>query len=141
MSSRFIAGIAAVLLTLCSAGAALAQQRPAVAATAAPTPPPASMPSIPSNLGQDAVNALSSILRSAFGWSNTQAYGTVTYYRGYDLQVRMQLDRYREIHLHHGTVINPRGYTIKPGDTIDVRGRPNSDGSLNADMIVVKNPH
>ncbi len=55
------------------------------------------------------------------------------------MQLRMQLDRYREIRLHRGTVINPRGWNIKSGDTVDVRGRPNSDGSLNADMIVVKN--
>jgi hypothetical protein len=57
------------------------------------------------------------------------------------MQVRMQLNRYREIHLHKGTVINPRGWTIQPGQTVDVRGRANSDGSLNADMIVVQNAH
>jgi hypothetical protein len=51
------------------------------------------------------------------------------------------LNRYREIHLHKGTVINPRGWTIQPGQTVDVRGRANSDGSLNADMIVVQNAH
>lgn len=96
---------------------------------------------MPSGLEQDAINALGNIVKGAFGWSDTEALGTVTYYRGYDMQLRMQLDRYRTIHLHRGTVINPRGYTIKNGDTVDVRGTANSDGSLNADQIVVRNPH
>lgn len=137
MTTRFVAAIAAVLFALSAGSFALAQQSPAVAATA--TPVPTSIPSVPPNIGQQAVNALSNIVRSAFGWSDNESYGTVTFFRGYEMQVRMQLDRYREIHLHRGTVINPRGWTIKPGDTVDVRGTPNSDGSLNADMIVVKN--
>jgi hypothetical protein len=131
MSTRFFAVIAAVLFALTPP--AFAQT-----ATPAPTPVPTAVPSIPPNIGQDAVNALSNIVRGAFGWSDTESLGQVTYYRGYEMQLKMQLDRYREIHLHRGTVINPRGYTIKPGDTVDVRGRPNSDGSLNADMIVLK---
>jgi hypothetical protein len=134
MTTRFVAAIAAVLLVLLGGSFALAQQQPAVAATAAPTP----IPSVPPNIGQDAVNALSNIVRGVFGWSDTESIGTVTFYRGYEMQLKMQLDRYREIHLHRGTVINPRGFTIKPGDTVDVKGRPNSDGSLNADMIVVR---
>ena len=142
MNTRFVAVIAAVLFALSGGSFALAQQ-PGVAATAtpAPTPAPGNI-SIPPSIGQDAVNALGNIVRGVFGWSDTESIGTVTYYRGYDLQLKMQLDRYREIHLHRGTVINPRGYTIKAGDTLDVRGRPNSDGSLNADMIVLKStPH
>ncbi|HKU67121.1 MAG TPA: hypothetical protein VJP85_05020 [Candidatus Baltobacteraceae bacterium] len=131
MTTRFVAAIAAVLFAF---------TLPAFAATATPTPSPAptSVPSIPPNIGQDAINALGNIVRGAFGWSDTESIGQVTYYRGYEMQLKMQLDRYREIHLHRGTVINPRGYTIKAGDTVDVRGRPNSDGSLNADMIVLK---
>jgi hypothetical protein len=133
MNTRFVAAIAAVLFGF---------SVPAVAATAtqAPTPAPTAVPSVPPNVGQQAIDALSNIVRGAFGWSDSESIGTVTFYRGYEMQMRMQLDRYREIHLHRGTVINPRGYTIKPGDTVDVKGRPNSDGSLNADMIVVRNP-
>lgn len=134
MITRFVAAIAAVLFSL---------SLPAIAATANPTPPPTpvptSVPSIPPNIGQDAINALGNIVRGVFGWSDNESIGTVTYYRGYEMQLKMQLDRYREIRLHKGTVINPRGYTIKAGDTVDVRGTPNSDGSLNADMIVVRN--
>ena len=135
MTTRFVAAIAAVLLVLSGGSFALAQQQPAVAATPAPT----TIPSVPPNIGQDAVNALGNIVRGVFGWNDTESIGTVTYYRGYEMQLKMQLDRYREIHLHRGTVINPRGYTLKTGDIVDVRGRPNSDGSLNADMIVVRN--
>jgi hypothetical protein len=49
----------------------------------------------------------------------------------------MQLDKYRDVHLHQGTVINPRGWTIQPGQQVDVYGHPNSDGSLEADSITV----
>jgi|SRR5579884_447772 len=130
MNTRFVAAIAAVLFGF---------SIPAVAATTqAPTPAPTAVPSVPPNIGQQAIDALSNIVRGAFGWSDSESIGTVTFYRGYEMQLRMQLSRYREIHLHRGTVINPRGYTIKPGDTVDVKGRPNSDGSLNADMIVVR---
>jgi hypothetical protein len=133
MKTRFVAAIAAVLFAFSGSALALAQQ-----AGVASTPAPTAVPSVPPNLGQDAVNALSNIVRGVFGWNDTESIGTVTYYRGYEMQLRMQLDRYREIHLHKGTVINPRGYTLKTGDVVDVRGRPNSDGSLNADMIVYR---
>jgi hypothetical protein len=139
MKTRFVAAAAGVLFALASGTCAFAQPTPPPAPTATPAPNP--VPSLPSGLEQDAINALGNAVKSVFGWSDTESLGTVTYYRGYDMQVRLQLDRYREIHLHKGTVINPRGYTIKSGDTVDVRGRPNQDGSLNADMIVVKNPH
>ena len=139
MKTRFVAAFAAVLFALASGAAAFAQSTPAPAPAKTPAPNP--LPSVPSGLEQDAINALGNVVKSAFGWSDTESYGTVTYYRGYDMQVRLQLDRYREIRLHRGTVINPRGYTIKSGDTVDVRGTPNQDGSLTANMIVVKNPH
>lgn len=137
MKTRFVAAFAAVLFGLGAGGFASAQQTPAPAATPAPIPsaPPAG------GIEQDAINALGNIVKSAFGWSDTEALGTVTYFKGYEMQVRLQLDRYREIHLHRGTVINPRGWSIAPGQTVDVRGRPNADGSLNADTIVVRNSH
>lgn len=140
MNTRFVAAFAAVLFA--GTGAAFAQTAPTPPPTPVPaaTPRPNPVPSLPSGLEQDAVNALGNIVKSAFGWSDNESIGTVTYYRGYDMQLRMQLDRYRTIHLHRGTVINPRGYTIKTGSVIDVRGTANSDGSLNADTIVVRNP-
>lgn len=138
MKTRFVAVFAAVLFACASGAAAFAQSAPT--APPAKTPAPNPVPSVPSGLEQDAINALGNVVKSAFGWSDTESYGTVTFYRGYDMQLRMQLDRYREIRLHRGTVINPRGYTIKSGDTVDVRGTPNQDGSLTANMIVVRNP-
>ncbi len=131
MKTRFVAAIAAVLF-------GLSFHAIDASAQTAPTPAASAVPSIPPNIGQQAVNALSNIVRGAFGWNDNESIGTVTYYRGYEMQLRMQLGRYREVHLHRGTVINPRGYSIKNGDTVDVRGRPNSDGSLSADMIVLQ---
>jgi len=140
MNKRFVAGFGAVLFTLAGSAFAIADTPtppPAPAATAAPNP----VPSVPAGLEKDAINALGNIVKSAFGWSDTESYGQVVFYKGYEMQVRQQLNRYREIHLHRGTVINPRGWSIQSGQTVDVRGRPNADGSLNADMIVVQNAH
>lgn len=137
MKSALVVLGAAVLL---AAAPALAQQTPPAPA---PTAAPSAAPSLPpaGGLENDAINALSGLVKSAFGWNTNEAYGVVTYYRGYQMQVRMQLDRYRQIDLHRGTVINPRGYSIRPGDVVDVRGQGESDGSLNANMIVVQNPN
>lgn len=136
---RFVAAAAAALFALAGAVPAVAQQTP----PSTPTPQPTAIPSVPpaGGIEKDAVNAIGNFVKSAFGWNDNEALGTVTYFRGYEMQVRMQLDRYREIHLHRGTVINPRGTTIKPGEQVDVRGRGQSDGSLIADSIVVENPH
>lgn len=138
MSTRFVA-VSAVLFFLAGSGFAAARQTapPAPAPSAAPNP----APSVPAGIEQDAINALGNIVKGAFGWNDNESIGTVTFYRGYDLQLRMQLNRYRTVHLHRGTVINPRGYTLAPGTTIDARGRAESDGSLDADTIVVQNPH
>ena len=137
MSTRFVAVIAAVLFAFAGGAFAGAQTAPAPAPTAAPNP----VPSVPAGIEQDAINALGGIVKGVFGWNDTESIGTVTFYRGYEMQLRMQLSRYREVHLHRGTVINPRGWTIAPGQLVDVRGRPERDGSLDADMIVVQNPH
>ena len=138
MSTRLVAMVAAVLFSLAGGALAGAQQS---APTPPPTPAPNPVPSVPAGIEQDAINALGGIVKGAFGWNDNESIGTVTFYRGYEMQMRMQLNRYREIHLHRGTVINPRGYTLAPGQLVDVRGRGQSDGSLDADMIVVQNPH
>ena len=109
------------------------------APTPVPTAPaPHPLPTLPGSVVNDAINALGGIVKAAYGWNDTESLGTVTYFRGYDMQLKMQLNRYRAIRLHQGTVINPRGYSIHDGDTVDVRGRPQADGSLVADMIVVQ---
>jgi hypothetical protein len=63
--------------------------------------------------------------------------GVVTYFRRFDLQIRMPLNNYRDIHLHQGTIINPRGATLQPGQLVDVHGAAQSDGTLNADQITI----
>jgi hypothetical protein len=140
MNTRIVSGLAAALLVLGCSTLAFADVATTVAATPAPTPPatPNPMPTLPGGIVNDAINALGGLVKAAYGWNDTESLGTVTYYRGYDMQLKMQLNRYRAIHLHKGTVINPRGYSIREGDTVDVRGAPQSDGSLNADMIVVQ---
>ena len=127
MNARFLAAVATTIFALSASGLAAAQT--------APSPVPT--PSVPSSLQQDAVNALGNLVKGVFGWNDNESIGTVTFYHRYDLQVRQQLNRYRDIHLHRGTVINPRGWTIEPGQQIDVRGHGNPDGSLNADIITV----
>jgi hypothetical protein len=138
MNTRFVSGFVAALLALTCSVSAFA----GTGTNAAPTPPPTAspnpLPTLPGSIVNDAINALGGIVKAAYGWNDAESLGTVTFYRGYDMQLKMQLNRYRAIHLHRGTVINPRGYSIHDGDTVDVRGRPQADGSLEADMIVVQ---
>lgn len=133
MKIRVVAALTGVLLCGIAAAASAQTAPPAPAATAKPNP-------IPSGLEQDAINAIGGYVKGVFGWNDTESIGTVTYFKGYDMQLRMQLGRYRTVHLHRGTVINPRGWTLANGQYIDVRGRPQADGSLDADTITVHNP-
>ena len=82
---------------------------------------------------QSVLNAVGNILMQTTN-GNT-AHGKVTYFRRFDLQVETAPSVYREVHLHQGTVINPRGATIVPGMTVDVNGSVQSDHSLDADTI------
>ena len=138
MNTRFVSGLAAVLLAFGCGALAVANPGQNAAAPPAPTAAPLPVPTLPGSIVNDAINALGGLVKAAYGWNDTESLGVVTYFRGYDMQLKMQLNRYRAIHLHRGTVINPRGYSIKDGDTVDVRGRPQADGSLDADMIVVQ---
>ena len=138
MNTRFVSGLAALVFAFGCGALAVASPDQNAAATPAPTAAPLPVPTLPGGIVNDAINALGGLVKAAYGWNDTESLGVVTYYRGYDMQLKMQLNRYRAIHLHRGTVINPRGYSIKDGDTVDVRGRPQSDGSLDADMIVVQ---
>ena len=140
MKTRFVAGFGAVLFALAAAVAGAAQQSPAPAPTPAPTKAPTTIPGIPGDTNgiiKDVIDALGNVVKPAYGWDANGAHGTVTYFRGYEMQVKMQLEKYREIHLHKGTVINPRGWTIATGQNVDVRGRGRADGSLDADVITV----
>jgi hypothetical protein len=129
MKTRVVAVITAVLL---------------LAATPAPSPaPPASpiaAPSIPPGIGnvvQGIINKVTGDTIAPFGVDPNHVRGQVTYFRRFDLQVAMPLQTYKQIHLHQGTIINPRGATISDGQTIDVQGTANSDGSIEANEITI----
>ncbi|GAC1498082.1 MAG: hypothetical protein NVS1B14_00900 [Vulcanimicrobiaceae bacterium] len=129
-------GLLAALFSLGSV-AAFAQGSPAPA----PTASPAALPTIPPKTDpwvQILINAAAGQVKSAYGWDANRADGVVTYYRRYDLQMRFANGTYRTVHLHRGTVINPRGASIHEGQRIDVQGQGLSDGSLNANVITMR---
>ena len=104
-----------------------------------PTPAP-SKPTVPPSI----INAATGILErlggnavAPYGVDPNHSRGTVTYFRRFDLQIRMPFNTYRDVHLHQGTVIDPRGGTIRPGQVLDVVGHAQSDGSLDADTITI----
>jgi len=138
MKTRFVAGFGAILfaITVATGVAQTPAPTPSTAPTAAPNPIPG-IPTDKNGIIKDVIDALGNVVRPSYGWDANAAHGTVTYYRGYDMQVQMQLNKYRDIHLHKGTVINPRGWRIENGQVVDIRGHGRSDGSLDADVITV----
>ncbi|MBV8152072.1 MAG: hypothetical protein JO101_04560 [Candidatus Eremiobacteraeota bacterium] len=116
--------------------------------TAAPSPAPVvPVPNLPKSIqnspyGQAASEIIQGALaRQRFVHQNG-AHGAVTYYKGYALQVEVPSTPfapviYRNVHLHKGTVINPRGITLQPGMIVDVSGQAEPDGSLRGDYITV----
>ncbi len=97
------------------------------------------IPTIPPSLQnhplvKSILDAVGGLLQTTDG---NAAHGRVTYFRRFDLQVETAPNVYREIHLHQGTIINPRGTTIAPGQFVDVSGATQPDRSLNADEITV----
>jgi hypothetical protein len=121
--TKRVLGLAAALW-IAGSGAALAD-------------PPA-LPSIPPQvlnnpIVQSVLNAVGNVLLQTTN-GNT-AHGKVTFFRRFDMQVETAPNVFRDVHLHQGTVINPRGASIVPGMTVDVSGSVQSDHSLNADTI------
>jgi opacity protein-like surface antigen len=119
---------------LCAAAATVlfASAAPAVAQTTQPSVPPAV-----TNVIEGIVTKLGGDAAAPYGLDPNHSRGRVTYFKRFDLQIRMPLNTYRDIHLHQGTVINPRGASIENGQVLDVVGRANPDGSLNADTITI----
>ncbi|HVS46807.1 MAG TPA: hypothetical protein VMS32_09080 [Verrucomicrobiae bacterium] len=135
MKPRIVVLATAVLFALAAATSG---------AQTSPTPAPAPTPSIqtpqlpPTNqIINDVINAVLGRATGAYGYNANQVDGTVTYFRRFDMQVQLQLDKYRQVHLHQGTIINPRGWSIQSGQNVDVYGHTNSDGSFEADSITV----
>ena len=140
MKSRFAGVFAAVLFSIAGT-AAFAQSTP----TPAPTTAPVVLPTVPPNTNpvvQSIINAVigtvAGQVKSSYGWEPNRARGVVTFYKRFDMQVRFANGTYRSVHLHQGTVINPRGYSIKEGDRVDIQGQGNSDGTLNANQITLQ---
>jgi hypothetical protein len=111
--------------------------------TPAPVPTPIPVPTVPPSTPNSAI--LQTILgvgqqilqRQAINQRNN-ARGTVSYFKRFDMQVQCGVNCYRNVHLHQGTVINPRGATPGVGTVVDVNGRTNADGSLEADNITIQ---
>jgi hypothetical protein len=106
------------------------------------TAPAPSVPSLPipsallnSPYVQGVLNALGGLTQTTTG---PTAVGKVTYFKQFELQLETAPNVYRKIHLHQGTVINPRGTTLQPGMSLSVNGSPQNDGSLNADTITLR---
>jgi hypothetical protein len=102
---------------------------------------PPAIPSIPPEIQnnpivQSVLNAVGNVLLQTTN-GNT-AHGKVTFFRRYDLQLETAPNVYRDVHLHQGTVINPRGTTLAPGMTVDVNGSAQSDHLLDADTITAR---
>lgn len=137
MTLRFVAGL---LLALLVSGLT---ERAGAQSTPLPTPSPIVVPTLPPT---DATTQL--ILRAAAGVLNdaiarnrinaaNTTHGTVTYFRRYDMQVQIGTNAYRNVRLHQGTVINPRGATPGAGTIVDVSGQGAPDGALEANTITV----
>lgn len=128
---------------LAAVAAVLAGTNPVPGFAQAASPPPSAAPAMPaippevfnSPLVQSILNALGGLTQTTNG---NVAVGKVTYFRRFDLQVETAPAVYRQIHLHQGTIINPRGTTLTPGMYVSVSGAAQHDGSLNADAITVR---
>jgi hypothetical protein len=95
--------------------------------------PPSIPPSVQNNpVVQSVLNAVNGLLQTTNGNS---AHGKVTFFRHFDMQVETAPNVYRDVHLHQGTVINPRGTTLTQGMTVDVSGTVQNDHSLSAETI------
>jgi hypothetical protein len=109
-------------------------------AVAIADPAPAPLPSVPSDvlnnpIVQSVLNAIGGLIQTTNG---PTASGRVKFFKRFDLQVETAPNVYRDVHLHQGTVINPRGTTLTPGMSVTVSGAPQHDGSLNADTITAR---
>ena len=119
--------VLAAVLSLASSGAALAD----------PLPIPSIPPEIQNNpIVQSVIESIGNVLFQTT--TGNAAHGKITYFRRFDMQLETAPNVYRNVHLHQGTVINPRGASLAPGMTVDVSGSAQSDHSLDADTITAR---
>jgi len=127
----------ALVLALGATTFAGAQSTPA---PAAPTPIPA--PTLPPNATNDPVlntilNVGQQILQRQIINARNNTRGQVSYFKRFDMQVNCGTNCYRNVKLHQGTVIYPRGATPGAGTWVDVNGHTDPDGTLEADTITI----
>jgi hypothetical protein len=104
-----------------------------------PIPVPTVPPTTPnSQVLQTILNVGQQILQRQAINARNNARGTVSYFKRFDMQVQCGTNCYRNVRLHQGTVINPRGATPGVGTFVDVNGHTNPDGSLEADNITIQ---
>jgi hypothetical protein len=137
MHPRFVA-FGALALSLAAASAA----RPVVAQTPAPTPTPVNLPTLPPNSAispyvKTAIDLLTGVINHQVQTARNSSDGRVSYFKRFEMQIQTGPNAYRSIHLHQGTVINPTGRSIEPGQRVHVDGAAQSDGSLAANTITI----
>ncbi|MBD5655746.1 MAG: hypothetical protein IAI50_11295 [Candidatus Eremiobacteraeota bacterium] len=111
----------------------------APAPTATPVDLPTLAPSAPLNpYAKAAIDIITSVVHARMAGNENSANGRVTYFKRFEMQVRTDSNRYRTIHLHQGTAINPMGESIRVGQRVDVGGVDQSDGSLAANSIDIQ---
>jgi hypothetical protein len=131
--------IATSALLLALGATTLAGAQSAPAATPAPIAVPTLPPSTPNSaVLQTILNVGQQILQRQAVNARNNVRGQVSYFKRFDMQVQCGANCYRAVKLHQGTVINPRGATPGTGTYVDVNGRTNSDGSLEADTITIQ---
>ncbi len=111
--------------------------------TPAPAPTPIAVPTLPPNtpnsaIIQTVIGIGQQILQRQAVNARNNARGTVSYFKRFDMQVQCGSNCYRNVRLHQGTVINPRGATPGVGTSVDVNGRTAPDGALEADTITIQ---
>lgn len=138
MNTRFVALGAAVLsVALGAAGTATAVASPN------PTPTPVNLPTLPPDPHLDpyakiGLDILTGAIRQSIANQQGSTSGQVSYFRRFDMQVQTGRNGYRSIRLHQGTIINPRGESISIGQQVDVSGVALSDGTIDANVITIK---
>ncbi len=120
-----------------ASGEASAQTAPQ--ATASPIVLPTLAPDTPINpYARAAIDLVTGVARRMLAPSDpNRAEGDVTYFKRFDLQIRTGANAYRNVHLHQGTRIDPRGATLEPGDRVRIGGLAEADGSLDANAITI----
>lgn len=142
MKMRFVAAVAVVLASVALPLAVpLGAEAQAVAPAGVATPYPVPTLAPGTNVDPTArtiINTLGGLLGGNISRALNSNVGTVTYFKGYAMEIEVGQNRYENVHLFRGTTIDPRGETIRIGDTVDIGGRKEADGSLDANAITIR---